>query len=211
MKLELYKGFETRPGTLDKYVVDEISSYKTLDLVPGDTVLDIGANIGTFSRTALQRGAHVIAVEPDPENFALLQQNTQDYENIIWLRMAVVNSGWNKEITLYKNKGMNKGLHSTVPTRGRDMITVECVSFQRLLDKFHPNKIKIDCEGAEYDFFRPSELPDYVVAVIIEYNLSRRGEQEKAQACHAQFAGWNCLRQPRFGTKAWATIASYRR
>ena len=37
----------------------------------GDVVIDVGADLGTFTRIALQRGARlVIAVEPDPVNAA---------------------------------------------------------------------------------------------------------------------------------------------
>lgn len=42
---------------------------------PGDYVIDIGANIGWFSKVALNKGANVISVEPDPRNFALLEKN----------------------------------------------------------------------------------------------------------------------------------------
>src|SRR6187551_3037295 len=41
----------------------------------GDIVLDCGANIGTFTRTALDRGAKtVVAIEPAPENLECLRR-----------------------------------------------------------------------------------------------------------------------------------------
>lgn len=40
---------------------------------PGDVVLDCGAHIGVFTRTALKRGASiVVAIEPAPENLECL-------------------------------------------------------------------------------------------------------------------------------------------
>ena len=42
---------------------------------PGDTVLDIGANIGLFSIWCADRGAKVVAVEPIPLTFAALSAN----------------------------------------------------------------------------------------------------------------------------------------
>lgn len=209
MEYELYKGFWTRPGTLDGYVVNEISSYKPLlkwlkDHKPFPTVLDIGANIGTFSRTA-SPFANVIAIEPDPENFILLEMNTSIH--VIKLQGAVVHR--QREVKLYQNRGKNKGLHSTVPTRGRSVVDVEPLVFHTLLQQYRPDALKIDCEGAEYEFLTPV-LPG-VSAVMLEYNLSRRDEQTVAQDLHAQFLehDWRCIRQPRFGTKAWATLACY--
>ncbi len=42
---------------------------------PRDSLLDIGANIGVYSLYAAKRGVHVVALEPDCLNFALLIQN----------------------------------------------------------------------------------------------------------------------------------------
>jgi FkbM family methyltransferase len=43
---------------------------------PGDVVIDAGANVGAFTRTALNRGAaRVIAIEPGPENVAAFHRN----------------------------------------------------------------------------------------------------------------------------------------
>ena len=54
-----------------------------LDWSP-EHVLDAGANIGLASRVAaaLWPAALIVALEPDPANFALLQQNTAAYPNI---------------------------------------------------------------------------------------------------------------------------------
>jgi len=46
--------------------------------VEGHTVLDVGAHIGVFARHALDGGAtHVVALEPEPSNFALLATNCE--------------------------------------------------------------------------------------------------------------------------------------
>src|ERR1022692_3974724 len=43
---------------------------------PGDIVLDAGANVGVFTRKALQAGASkIIAIEPGPENVECLRRN----------------------------------------------------------------------------------------------------------------------------------------
>jgi FkbM family methyltransferase len=44
-------------------------------LRPGDLFLDVGANIGSYSIWAAELGAKVIALEPAPDTFALLEEN----------------------------------------------------------------------------------------------------------------------------------------
>jgi|1186.fasta_scaffold37332_2 FkbM family methyltransferase len=44
-------------------------------LAPGDTFVDVGANVGIYSVLAHEVGAQVIAVEPHPQNVARLERN----------------------------------------------------------------------------------------------------------------------------------------
>jgi FkbM family methyltransferase len=218
MDLKEYKGHLIREGTMDDYVVREINSYRTLELGPEDIVLDIGANIGTFTCHAARAGVRrVIAVEPDEANYQVLRANVDamggSQYDIDTVCGAVVPEGYTlPEVQLYLNAGKNKGMHSTVPVRGRETVNALPVYLKGLYYSA-PTKMKIDCEGAEYQFLVVDEIPDSVTGLIIEYNLNHRGEQEKAVAMHAAFiyCGWRCVKQPRFGTKAWATLASYRR
>ena len=48
---------------------------KDFEVLPGDRWLDIGAHIGAFSGVCLAAGADVVAVEPDADNFRLLEYN----------------------------------------------------------------------------------------------------------------------------------------
>jgi FkbM family methyltransferase len=67
---------------------------------PGDVVMDIGAHIGTFARTALSAGAaKVIAVEPSPLAVQALERNFA--AEIASGRLVVVPKGvWDQEQTL---------------------------------------------------------------------------------------------------------------
>lgn len=119
----------------------------------GDTVLDIGANIGYYTLIfAKLVGEHgkVFAFEPDPNNFALLKKNVEinGYSNVILVPKAVSNE--NKRAKLYlceQNKGMHRVYNSVFCN---DSIDIDCL---RLDDYFQHEKIsfiKIDIEGAEY-------------------------------------------------------------
>ena len=58
-------------GQIELYLRHEIS------IAPGDTVCDVGANIGLFALEAARRGAAVHAFEPLPTTFAALSANAR--------------------------------------------------------------------------------------------------------------------------------------
>ena len=58
----------------------------------------------------------------------------------------------------------------TRPVNGRESIEVETVSFSDLINEIKPNKIKIDVEGAEYDFL-PFEFPSFVERLVMEIHF----------------------------------------
>lgn len=73
-----------------------------INFVP-NVVIDLGANIGVFSRYArtLWPNALIVSVEPDPNNIAIFKQATQD-ERIILIEAAIGNGP-----IYYGNKGAN--------------------------------------------------------------------------------------------------------
>jgi hypothetical protein len=86
-----------RPGTSDLtvfmgiFLEQEYACFKTVR--PGGLIIDCGANVGYSTAYFLSRfkSAHIVAVEPDPDNFALLCANTrrfgrrvQRYNTAVW-------------------------------------------------------------------------------------------------------------------------------
>ncbi len=152
----------------------------------GDTVIDIGANIGYYTLLFAQlvgESGQVIAFEPDPENFALLHKNIilNQYNNVKLLQKAVSNQ--NKQTYLYlcdDNKGMHR-LYDSVCCRGR--VEVETICLDDYLPKIvkKVDFIKIDIEGAEYDALRgmekilyqqrPKLLTEFSPAALFEYGI----------------------------------------
>ncbi|HAH65825.1 MAG TPA: hypothetical protein DCL72_10210 [Rhizobiales bacterium] len=70
------------PNLLTRWRVETLRSKEpaTLDWIDGfsceDTLWDVGANIGIYSiYAAVSRGCRVVAFEPSPVNFALLERN----------------------------------------------------------------------------------------------------------------------------------------
>lgn len=77
--LSVYGASRTR-GRRESFVVDEYFQ-SGFSLVPGATVLDVGANIGLFSLEVLRRldgKARIFAFEPAPTPFGFLERNLRE-------------------------------------------------------------------------------------------------------------------------------------
>jgi len=124
------------------------------EIKSGQTVLDIGANIGYYTLIAAKlvgpRG-RVYAFEPDPDNFSLLKKNFESngYANVIPVNLAV--SDTTKTARLFLNK-TNKGDHRLYDSQdNRSSISVQTIKlddFFKKLDK-KINFIKMDIQGSE--------------------------------------------------------------
>lgn len=82
-----------------------------INFIP-DTVLDLGANVGIFSRYArtLWPNANIIAIEPDPKNQAVFEEHTP--KDIILLKTAI-GSG-----QMYHCHGAVNGAHESYLSKG---------------------------------------------------------------------------------------------
>jgi FkbM family methyltransferase len=124
----------------------------------GDVVLDCGANIGAFTREALDAGAAlVVAIEPVPANIRSLERTFR--QEIAQGRVIVVPKGvWNKDDVLEMNLYENSSLDSFVMDKRPEddgagsrkmalpLTTIDAIVAQ--LD-LRVTFIKMDIEGAE--------------------------------------------------------------
>ena len=197
-----------RENTLDEYIFGEISSaYKDLEIKKGDVVLDLGANIGAFAKQAAEKDAIVHCYEPEPSNFTLLQLNSPNTYNH---KKAVVGKQ-NGKIKLFINSKRNKGIHMIRPVNGRESIEVETVSFGDLINEIKPNKIKIDVEGAEYDFL-PYEFPNFVERLVMEIHFQYDPSWRKlGREVHENMIkqGFSSLKEFKDTGKNWHIIGAY--
>lgn len=173
------KKMLVREGTLDQYVINEQKGYNPLfEKVSTDDslyVLDIGANIGAFSAKfgAEYPNANFVGFEPDPTNFGMAIENTDNLDNVSIYEGAV--AAEDGELTFYLNNKKNKGLHSLIPIRGREEIKVRAIEFGKILNKYEPRILKMDIEGGE--FFLGDwlfDLPDYIESIAIELHLTKK-------------------------------------
>ena len=211
--MENLKKLKAREGTYDACILKEVKSVYSHLSVSGKKVLDIGGNIGASAVLFAEMGAsEVITVEPEDDNYELLLENISAYADTIEPIKAAVVGDDSESVVLYLNQdGTNKAIHSTTPTRGRPGIEVSAINFMRLLEETKPEVVKIDCEGAEYDFLK-APLPEYVKQVVVELHLTRAAWREtEAPRVIGLFSGWEVVKAPKLEGKNWTTIASYKR
>ena len=121
---------------------------KDFKVEKGELWLDIGANIGAFTKFALEKGAKVKAFEPDPEHFDLLILNCQKYE---FEPFCCGLSDFNAEKTLYCNtKNGNTWRNSIMKSwRGGTEKKVIINDISLIMKDLESVNIKLDAEGVE--------------------------------------------------------------
>ena len=90
-------------------------SFLSKTIQPSDTVIDIGANIGFYSKIISKlvgHNGHVYCFEPDRLNFDRLKKEIATYQNITCINQAVSDS--NDPIKIYVSPSLNVD-HRTYP------------------------------------------------------------------------------------------------
>lgn len=118
---------------------------------PGDTVIDIGAHIGFYSRFfagLVGQQGKVFAFEPDPENFKRLSANIKSFPSVKIISAAV--SSVSGRLKLFRSKTLSVDQHA-YPTPGRKSVTVESAALDDFVKKENVkiNFIKMDIQGFE--------------------------------------------------------------
>jgi len=179
--LELFNGLKFYVGHfMDAWAIKEVfgeNDYRLGVVKKKQTIIDIGANIGTFTVLSAisNTKATVICFEPSKPTFKLLQKNIQVNnlaDRVFHNQMAV---GGEKGILKLFNSGPS-GLRSLFRVRSEQ--NYEMVSVTTLKDIFHKYKInrcdylKIDCEGAEYAILEscPEQILKSIKHISLEFH-----------------------------------------
>jgi FkbM family methyltransferase len=149
LELDENSGLWFRPSTSDEFVLNEIflhDVYGLSSLSDIETVLDIGGNIGAFAVqiSRLFPSCSVTTVEPEPDNFSVLQKNCLNIDNIRIINKAVWSHSDGVEVV--------PDCGGTSVSSGVNSVSVDSISFDQLLDQFSKvDLMKIDIEGAEVE------------------------------------------------------------
>lgn len=120
-------------------------------LLPGNVFIDVGANIGYFTRRAAQLvgpQGHVRAFEPLPTAFRLLLRNTHEFPHVESHATAVGRVG-SRQVLHVNAKGPRSSLLSSNNSIAE--ITVDVVTLDDALDGLPVDFVKLDCEGWELE------------------------------------------------------------
>jgi len=120
----------------------------------GDTIVDLGAHIGTYTLTAsslVGKNGHVFAFEPSPRNYALLSKNVSfnHLKNVSAINQAVTDQVGSLNFYLEaENTGDNRIYGDSHSQKTIKVKTVNLDSFFKKKSN-QINLIKMDIQGAE--------------------------------------------------------------
>lgn len=157
--------------------LDGVYNRKGYEVRPGDVVIDIGANIGTFAIYAATRaeGVKVYAYEPFPENFTYLRRNLSDsrLNNIIVHQCAVAGGHEQRMLQVANAWILNSLAEKDAALAGKGAVSVDCVTLAEIVEEAERcDLLKIDCEGSEYEIFysTPDETLGRIKRIVGEYH-----------------------------------------
>jgi len=150
IKFHIRENYATDEIVVKEIWKENVYEVKDTHLNHGGVVIDIGANIGTFSVYAANFGATVYAIEPEPHNLEALKKNIE--LNHMQDKIHVCPYA----ISDYKGTAVinDMGGGSTIKDDGIFGAEVEVMPFDNFFNLYHINEVdvlKIDAEGAEVE------------------------------------------------------------
>jgi FkbM family methyltransferase len=161
------QGLWVRPNTTDLIVTRCCFEFGEFDPLAKlmfkkqvKLIVDGGAYIGASSirLASLFRDAKVLAVEPSPENFAILKMNARDISNIVPVNAAL--SDEDGFVEIYNNFGRHWGVTTLRLSTDAVSESVVAYSLESLTRAYAKDEIidilKLDVEGAELPILQGS-------------------------------------------------------
>ena len=149
-------------GILADVFINQVYAPTNFTIHPADIVVDVGAHRGGFTSFAARHTSNtVLAFEPDPINFSLLQKHIKqnNLQNVIAYNAAVGGESGKSKLyisssssrhSLYSNQAL---INDNFP-----QIDVSVLSLDECLEKLElVHLLKMDCEGAEFGILMRAE------------------------------------------------------
>lgn len=165
------------------------------DVMPGESWLDLGANIGAFAVYAYLRGAaKVTCYEPEPGCFELLQRNTKSLKGCTFeLNNCAVTDREEKTLSFKKGRDENDHYRATILLDNRlPELGVLKNKFGGFLTRQKFDGVKMDIEGSEFGLIDENLLPR-CEKLTLEYHFSRDHKdlvafEKRMKLFHKRFA-----------------------
>lgn len=181
----------------------------TFALARGDTVIDIGANVGDFALLAAGQGAQVLCLDGDPVVVACLNTNTAAIPDIT-TDCAIL---WKEacELTFYSAPGKADSSIFLPPGEGVAAFTAQAQTLDAVATRHGLGDIallKMDAEGAEPEVLQgATEVLARTRHVAIDTGPERNGAETGVECADIlRAAGFTLLSPP--NTKRRMTFAS---
>lgn len=186
-------------GTVDESLIEQVE--------PGDTVIDIGGNIGIYALTLAKRvkAGKVITFEPDPKNFARLSEHVAMNPG---LNIVARNMGIGSEEATHRlyhvvesNSGMNRIITGVDVADNFPYSEVKVAPLSIALQGIPVDRVdvmKIDVEGFEAAVLRGSEdiilrLKPVLFIELNDDNLLENGDSARSLITHVEQMGYRVL------------------
>jgi FkbM family methyltransferase len=197
-ELDLREGIDLSIYLFGQFEVSTVRAYSKL-LKPGDTVVDIGANIGAHTlalASCVSPSGRVLAIEPTEYAYQKLQrlmQNNRPLSDIVKTRQVMLTSqtGSDLEPELYSSWALEEGqgpqhelhLGTSKSTRGAQTFTVDDLLREEGVTRV--DLIKLDVDGWEMEVLGGakktlSTLKPAIVFEVAPYTLEERGHSAEA-------------------------------
>jgi FkbM family methyltransferase len=133
--------------------IDKVYDYPSAKILKGDIVIDCGAHIGGFTRTALRAGAQrVIAIEPELANIRAFRRNYA--AELKSGKVTLIEKGiWDKSGSLSLHLSQTGDSHSVnIAQNGGKDESIQVITLDELAKELRLPRIdfiKMDIEGSE--------------------------------------------------------------
>ena len=178
-------------------------------VAPTDTILDVGAHIGTFALLASEKvpRGRVYAIEASRDTFELLRTNLElnARRNVVADHVAL--AGGDGPVTLHHDPEGNYG-HSITRTLSDSSEVVNGLTLTRYLDERGVNDVavaKFNCEGAEFPVLlaTPAAVLRRIGCLVILYHCDLVDAPLSALLAHVQSAGFETTTRTGSGDRGW--------
>lgn len=147
--------------------------YDFLNINKKDVVLDVGANIGDFTLLASLKAKKVIAIEPNPDTFAVLLNNVASLANVTLINKAVGDS--HKFVRIEGD-----GVSACIAEDSKGAIEMDRIDNILGPLSISPTILKMDIEGSEFNALKEEKFLSHVRRAVIETH-----SVELAQLCES--------------------------
>ena len=161
-----------RPNTSDLSAIDEVIERRSYEkkyfrVLPGETWIDLGGNIGAFTVWAASLGAIVKTYEPDPLSIEMIRKNLLANNLTAEVnQVGVVGDGRNTGF-LSISKTRKYWRNSLYKDWGGGTIKVPLVRFDDVV--VESDCVKMDIEGAEMDIVEKMQV--FPQKLVLEWSF----------------------------------------